>query len=54
MKVRFEIFRGTMTTWETLFEQAAEYASHIGHERLIGISHSCDNSDGVVTVWFWG
>lgn len=53
MEVRFEIFRGTFKSWDELFQQAAEFASHIGPDRLIGISHSCDNNDGVVTVWYW-
>jgi hypothetical protein len=53
MEVRFEVFRGTFASWDTLFQQAAEFASQIGQDRLIGISHSCDKGDGVVTVWYW-
>jgi hypothetical protein len=53
MKVAFLVFRDTWTTWEELFSQAAEFASQIGPERLISISHSADKSDGVVTVWYW-
>jgi hypothetical protein len=51
--VRFEVFRGTFASWNQLFEQAAEFASHIGRERLISISHSEDKDDGVVAVWYW-
>ena len=36
-----------------LFKRAAEFATRMGRDRLIGISHSEDNSDGVVTVWYW-
>ncbi len=50
--VRFEMFRGTLTTWNTLFQEAADFASGIGSDRLISISHS-SNGEGVVTVWYW-
>jgi len=53
MQVKFEVFRGVFSTWQTLFAQAAEFATRIGKERLIGISHSDDHSDGIVTVWYW-
>ena len=53
MRVRFEVFRGKFCSWDTLFEQAATFASHIPPDRLITISHSADNADGVVTVWCW-
>ena len=53
MHVVFEVFRGALTTWQTLFVQAAEFASRVGPDRLISISHSEDNNDGVVTVWHW-
>ncbi len=53
MEVRFEIFRGTLKNWPALFQEAAEFAGGIGKDRLIGISHSCDGGDGVVTVWYW-
>lgn len=48
--VRYEIFRGAFSKWETVFAQAAEFASRIDPERLIGISHS---QDEVVAVWYW-
>ena len=51
--VQFEIFRGTLATWENLFSEAAEFATSLGHDRLISISHSEDRDDGVVTVWYW-
>lgn len=54
MKVRFKEFRGVLKTWQRLFEEAAEFASEIGRDRLISISHSADHSEGIVTVWYWG
>jgi hypothetical protein len=51
--VAFEIFDGTLITWEELFQQAANFASGIGPDRLIGISHSDNHGRGVVTVWYW-
>ena len=53
MSVEFQTFRGTWETWETLFQVAARFASSLGRERLISISHSADGNDGVVTVWYW-
>jgi hypothetical protein len=48
-----KVFRGTFATWEKLFSEAAEFATSVGPERVISISHSEDDSDGVVAVWFW-
>lgn len=52
-KVSYEYFRGTLDSWDSLFTHAATFASQIGKERLITISHSEDHNDGVVTVWYW-
>ncbi|HEX5000154.1 MAG TPA: hypothetical protein VFY29_18180 [Terriglobia bacterium] len=52
--VRFESFRATFKSWQELFAQAAEFATSVGPERLISISHSADQNNGVVTVWYWG
>ncbi len=54
MRVEFQLFRGTLTSWHKLFREAADFAAEVGEERLINISHCCDRSEGVVTVWFWG
>jgi len=51
--VEFKVFRGEWTSWDELFSEAAAFATQIGSLRLIGISHSSDKSDGVVTVWYW-
>ena len=51
--VRFEVFRGTFSSWSALFAQAAEFATRIGRDRLITMSHSEDKDDGVVAVWYW-
>ena len=53
MKVKFEMFRGTFTSWGTLFTEASEFATKIGKDRVINISHSDSHSHGVVTVWYW-
>jgi hypothetical protein len=51
--VKYEIFRGSFESWDSLFSDAAEFASQISRDRLIGISHSEDKNNGVVTVWYW-
>lgn len=53
MKVRFKTFRGSWASWDELFQDAADFATELGKERLISISHSEDGNDGVVTVWYW-
>lgn len=54
MKVHYEVFRSSFQSWESLFREASAFAEKIGEQRLINISHSCDNADSVVTVWYWG
>ena len=51
--VKCEFFQRTFATWDTLFAEAAEFAAQIGRERLIGISHSHEEGEGVVAVWYW-
>jgi hypothetical protein len=59
MRVRYEMFESSMSSWETLFTQAADFATRVGPDRLIGISHSEGkrafdaSNNGVVTVWYW-
>lgn len=33
--------------------EAADFATVIGKDRLISISHSSDHGEGVITVWYW-
>jgi hypothetical protein len=53
VRVRFQSFRGRFESWETLFSEAANFATSLGPDRVISISHSEDHNDGVVTVWYW-
>jgi hypothetical protein len=41
-------------TAESLFARAAEFATRIGPDRVINISHSEDTNVGVVAVWYRG
>ena len=52
--VRFMEFRSSFKSWNDLFSEAAEFATTLGRERLISISHSEDQGKGVVAVWYWG
>ena len=51
--VTHKTFRGSLTSWDELFARAARFATTMGAFRVINISHSCDGSNGVVTVWYW-
>ncbi len=54
MVVRFEVFSSEWENWEKIFGRAAKFATEVGPERLIGISHSeSPTHKGVVTVWYW-
>ena len=53
MNVQYRVFRGIWASFEALFSVAAAFASVLGPDRLISISHSEDENDGVVTVWYW-
>jgi len=56
VKVKFAIFQRTFTlsSWDSLLADAAEFANSLQPDRLINISHSADQSTGVVVVWYWG
>ena len=49
--VKYKHFTGA-GSWDSLFAQAAAFASRIGPDRVINISHSEDMSVGVVAVWY--
>jgi hypothetical protein len=52
-RVHFKVFRSSFSSWETLFREAADFASTVPTDRLISISHSEDQNEGVVSVWYW-
>ena len=53
MITQYRMFKSSTKSWQTLFNEASEFANQIGSSRLISISHSCDQSSAVVVVWFW-
>jgi hypothetical protein len=53
MRVRFELFRSLVKSWDTLCTEAAAFASEKGKERVITISVSADDGKGVIVVWYW-
>ncbi|MCC7290557.1 MAG: hypothetical protein IT449_00685 [Phycisphaerales bacterium] len=54
MRVLSRKFQATFKSWESLFREAADFATGLGPERLISISHSAEHSEGIVVVWYWG
>lgn len=53
MYAHYRMFKSAMKTWQTILNEAAEFASSIGPGRVISISQSCDQGTGVVVVWYW-
>jgi hypothetical protein len=51
--VEFRTYRGVLASWDELCSEAAAFATEIGPLNLISISHSEDENEGVVTVWYW-
>ena len=52
-RVMVRHYRSSFKSWEELFGEAAAFATEVGRGRLISITHSADQGEGVVTVWFW-
>ena len=61
MRVTYKHFESASKSWEIMFAEAAAFATKVGRDRLIGISHSHggggamfgEGGSGVVTVWYW-
>jgi hypothetical protein len=61
MRVTYMHFESASKSWATMFDEAAAFATKVGRDRLIGISHSHggggamfgEGGSGVVTVWYW-
>ena len=57
MRVKYRVFQSGVKSWEGLFSEAADFATQVGRDRLIGISHSEGGRDiganGVITIWYW-
>ena len=53
MQVRFEVFKSSLQSWDSLCEEAAAFANQVGRDRLINIAVSGDAGQGVIVVWYW-
>lgn len=60
MQVKFKHFESSYQSWESMFAEAAAFATEVGRDRLITVSHSHGGGtdigalgSGVVTVWYW-
>lgn len=53
LTVRYKIFQSRTSAWDTLCREATEFASQHAPGRIISISQSSDESERVVTVWYW-
>lgn len=53
LRVAFKAFDSKMASREKLFRAATEFASQIGRDRLITLTHSEDHDNIVITIWYW-
>jgi hypothetical protein len=54
MRVLYKHFRASLKSWSELFQEATDFATAVGREQVISISHSAEGIEGIVTVWYWG
>ena len=52
MKVECLMIRSSTRSWQSMCEEAAEFATKVGRERLINISVSAVGADGTIFVWY--
>lgn len=56
MQVAFRVFRSkgfSDTQVESTAKEAAEFASSLGPEKLVNVSHVLDGHIHILTVWYW-
>ena len=53
MRVQFKTFESQFLTRQKMLQKAAEFATQMGPERLINVTHSEDNHESFITVWYW-
>lgn len=57
-RVKSKIFRTTLGSWEGLCDEATAFASIVGPDHLINISHASGAghviNDALIVVWYWG
>jgi hypothetical protein len=54
MRVLFKTYESKMASREKLFRYASEFATQLGRDRLISLSHSEDRDNIIISVWYWG
>jgi hypothetical protein len=53
MRVQFKTFESQFLTRQKMLQKAAEFATQMGPERLINVTHSEDHHESFITVWYW-
>jgi len=61
MRVQYRIFESATRSWEDLCDEAAEFASEVGRDKLINLSVAASGGTegfglagrGVIVVWYW-
>ncbi len=53
IELKYAFKRGTMISWEDLFQSVATQATSLRPEQLVSITHSDSKGDGIATLWYW-
>ena len=53
LRVAFKAFDSKMASRDKLFRAATEFATQIGRDNLITLTHSEDRDNIVISIWYW-
>lgn len=53
MYMSVKVFSSNRKSLGEVCEEAAEFATSVGPERLVSVSHSSEGSRSLVVVWYW-
>lgn len=51
-ELAYRIFTSSWSSWSELFGQAAAFGTSLGPERVVDVSHSSDQNEGTIAVWY--
>jgi hypothetical protein len=53
MQTTCQFWKSGFDSRETMFQNAADFASQLPKGRVINISYSANGNQGIVCIWYW-
>lgn len=55
MRLRYKIYKTFILFegWAPICDEAAEFATRLGPDRVVSVSHSYSHRNASVIVWYW-